>query len=185
MNWTKIRNEYINGHISYRKLADKHDISFSTLTKRATQEKWSDKRKEQRKKIETKLQQKTAEKISEKESDILADIHDTANELLEKLKIAVKETDLYIERTRTKVPKRVKDTKTGEIYTAWQEEENIRLTKKNGVNLASVNQIANALRSLQSIGMVGKEQAPQETPQINITISAATPDDIEGDDDTD
>lgn len=185
MNWTKIRNEYINGHISYRKLAEKHEIPFQTLRDRAIKEKWFDRRKAHREKISIKTEQKAIDKISDKESDLMAEIHDTANELLEKLKIAVKETDLYIERTRTKVPKRVKDTKTGEIYTAWQEEENIRLTKKNGVNLASVNQIASALKSLQSIGMVGKEQTPQETPQINITISAATPDDIEGDEDAD
>lgn len=183
MSWTKIRNEYINGHISYRKLAAKHGVSFHTLKGIAVQEKWFDKRKEQQEKIRTKTEQKTAEKISDKESDLMADIHDAATELLKKLNVAIKETDLYIERTRTRVPKKVKDKQTGEVYTAWQEEENIRLTKKSGVNLTSVNQITSALKGLQSICMVGKEQAPQEAPQINITISAATPNEAEDDDD--
>ena len=41
-NWTKIKAEYLKGGISYRKLAEKHGISESTLTKRAIRESWAD-----------------------------------------------------------------------------------------------------------------------------------------------
>ena len=44
-NWGKIRNEYVNGYISYKKLADKHGIPYQTLRDRATKEKWFEKRK--------------------------------------------------------------------------------------------------------------------------------------------
>lgn len=68
IDWLKLKNEYINGNISYRKLAEKYGITFQTLRDRAIKEKWFAKRKEQRHKIDTKTTQKTAEKIAEKEA---------------------------------------------------------------------------------------------------------------------
>lgn len=179
MNWAKIRNEYINGHISYRKLAEKHDISFSTLTKRATQEKWNEKRKEQRNKIDIKVQQKTAEKIAEKQADFAAELQSTANELLKKIHKAVQETDIHIERSKLRVPKKVKDNKTGEVYTAWQEEETIKLSKKDGENIRTLLELTNALKTLQTMAFTDKGETTNEAPSININISAATADDIE------
>lgn len=182
MNWAKIRNEYINGHISYRKLAEKHGVSFNTLKEVAIREKWFDKRKEQHNKIATKTEQKTAEKIAEQESDLAANINSAANELLAKLKIAIEQTDLYIERTKTRVPKKVRDNKTGDVYTAWQEEENIRLTHKEGINLDSALKIANAIKTLHSMQEVKKDESAQKEAPVSIVFEAATANDIESDD---
>ena len=164
-DWRKVKAEYLNGHISYRKLAEKHDISFNTLKDRAVAEKWFELRKEQRKKIETKTQQKTVEKIAEQESDLAADINSAATELLKKLNIAIAQTDLYIERTKTRVPKKVRDKKTGEEYTAWQEEESIRLSQKDGINVSSLKQLTSALKDLQSIqlGMGGDNTGDEQS----------------------
>ena len=178
MNWIKIRNEYINGNISYRKLAEKYGVSFHTLQDKARKEMWFDKRKQQRDKIAEKTLQKTAEKIAEKQSNFAADLQDTANELLDKIRKAVRETDLYIEKTKLRVPKKVKDNKTGETYTAWQEEETIRLSKKDAENIRTLIELSNAVRTLQSIAYNG-EEATKEAPDINITVVAATPDDME------
>ena len=164
-NWTKVRNEYVNGHISYRKLAEKYDISFNTLKDVALKEKWFEKRKSQHEKIATKTAQKTAEKIAEQESDLAADINSAATELLKKLNIAIAQTDLYIERTKTRVPKKVRDKKTGEEYTAWQEEESIKLTQKDGINVSSLKQLTSALKDLQSIqlGMGGDNTEDEQS----------------------
>ena len=183
VNWGKVRNEYINGNISYRKLAEKHNISFNTLKDRAVAENWFEKKKEQHNKIQIKTQQKTLEKISDQESDLAANIYSAANELLKKLNIAIEQTDLFIEKTKTRVPKKMQDKKTGEVYTAWQEEEKLRLSQKSGINITSVKQIASALRDLQTIQLAGKEEQTVESPNINITISAATPIDETGDGD--
>lgn len=182
MDWNKIRNEYINGNISYRKLAEKHDVSESHLMAKAAKEKWFDKRKEQRSKIQEKTEQKTAEKIAEKESDLAANIYSAANELLRKLNIAIEQTDLFIERTKIKAPTKVKD-KQGNIRDAFMEKEEISLNQKDGINLESVRQIAGALKDLQSIQFAAQNGTAAENPNINIVISAATPDDIESDDD--
>lgn len=178
LNWTKIRNEYINGNISYRKLAEKHGIVFQTLRDRAIREKWFDKRKKQRDKISLKTEQKTAEKIAEQESDLAANIYSAANELLKKINIAIEQTDLFIEKTRIKAPTKVRD-KSGNVRDGYMEKEEVSLSKKNGINLNAVKQIASTLKELQSIHTQGKgETTAPENAGINICIRAATPADM-------
>lgn len=41
MDWAKIKAEYISGGISYRSLAQKHNVSFNTLKRIAIKEQWS------------------------------------------------------------------------------------------------------------------------------------------------
>lgn len=69
VDWLKIRNEYINGGGSYRKLAEKYGISKSTLMQKAAKEKWNEERSIQQIKTEAKAKQKTAEKIAEAAAD--------------------------------------------------------------------------------------------------------------------
>ena len=42
MDWKRIKAEYIAGGTSYRKLAEKYNVSFSTLRKVAAKEHWSE-----------------------------------------------------------------------------------------------------------------------------------------------
>ena len=72
VDWLKIKTEYINGSISYRKLAEKYNISASALMQRAAKEKWSADKEHQQSKTEAKTKQKTAEKISDNESEVAA-----------------------------------------------------------------------------------------------------------------
>lgn len=65
MDWKKLRAEYIAGGISYRKLADKYNVSFHTLRKQAAKEGW--------KELRDKTTAKTVTKIIEMESDKQAD----------------------------------------------------------------------------------------------------------------
>lgn len=65
VDWLKIKTEYINGDISYRKLAEKHAIPFPTLRDRATNEGWKEQRDKHRNRVVTRTEQKTAEKTSE------------------------------------------------------------------------------------------------------------------------
>ena len=73
-NWLKIKNEYINGNISYRKLAEKYKVSLPAIAKRAKQEDWQSLRGGQYNKSCTKVIQKTAEKLADAESDYIVDI---------------------------------------------------------------------------------------------------------------
>lgn len=98
-DWIKIKNEYINSNISYRKLAKKHGICFSTLEKTARKEKWTSQRKKQRDKIATKLSQKTADIIVDAEVSRIDRILSAADEALNAITSGLGELNKYIDRT--------------------------------------------------------------------------------------
>ena len=164
-NWIKIRNDYINGHISYRKLAEKHNVSFSTLQQKAREEKWFEKRKEQHEKINEKLIQKTAEKLAEKEANRLLRISNAADRLLEKIELATEQLDLYLERTKIKTPVKVKDEKTGDILDAYQENEKLKVAQLSRIDRAGLKQISSALKDLRDIQFTNDENQ-QENEKI-------------------
>lgn len=69
VNWLKIRNDYINGGGSYRKLAEKYGVNKDTIALRAKAENWKGLRDIQTAKIQTDTIQKTQDKISDAISD--------------------------------------------------------------------------------------------------------------------
>ena len=81
VDWKRIKAEYIAGGTSYRKLAEKHGVSFSTLRKVAAKEKWTDLRNKAGAKADTKL----VDTISDKEADKATKIIEVADKLLEKI----------------------------------------------------------------------------------------------------
>ena len=85
MNWRKIKAEYIAGGISQRKLAEKYNVPFGTLQKRARLEKWNSKRK--------KAEEKAVEKVTQKTAEIVADnatlCEQIKTKLLQKLAVLV------------------------------------------------------------------------------------------------
>ena len=185
MNWTKIRNEYINGNISYRKLAEKHGVSFHTLKGIATEEKWFDKRKEQQEKIRTKTEQKTAEKLAEAEANRLLRISAAADRLLEKIEEATEQLDQFIVTNKVK-QKEVKYVSAKAGFGKPQKEivkevEDKRIVKADHLDRLGLKQLASALKDLRDIQFTKEEDKPEETPNINITISAATLEDMESD----
>lgn len=184
-HWTKIRNEYINGNISYRKLAEKHGVSYHTLKGIAIEEKWFDKRKEQKEKIRTKTDQKTAEILAQKEADRLLRISNAADRLLQKIEEATEQLDQFI------VTNKVKQKEV--LYISDQagfgkpkkevikEVEDKRVVSIGQIDKLGLKQLASALKDLKDIQFTKDEEKVEETPNINITVMAATLDDIEGD----
>lgn len=181
-NWVKIRNEYINGNISYRKLADKHDVSFHVLKTIATKENWFEKRKEQREKICTKLEQKTAEKIAEKEADRLTRISNITDKLIDEIEAAVNQLHLHLAKDKKKYKQTVINPKTGEPVDVWAEEENPKTVVLDRIDMVGLRQITSALKDLKDIQLSMSGDNGNESPEININITAATPDDAMRDD---
>jgi anti-sigma28 factor (negative regulator of flagellin synthesis) len=81
VDWKKIKAEYIAGGTSYRKLAAKYGVSFSTLRDTAIREKWTDLREQARNKSVTKL----VESIGEQNGTYKVSINEVADKLLEKI----------------------------------------------------------------------------------------------------
>lgn len=81
MDWKRIKAEYIAGGTSYRKLAKKYKVSFSTLRKVAAKEQWTDLRNKAGAKTDTKI----IESISDKDAKKAVNIIDVADKLLSKI----------------------------------------------------------------------------------------------------
>lgn len=78
-NWEIIKTEYITTDISLRRLADKYEVSRTTLTRRCGLEKWVDKRSQYKSKVET----KTLEKSANRESGRLAKLMDVTSKAID------------------------------------------------------------------------------------------------------
>lgn len=90
MDWTKIKAEYISGGTSYRKLAKKYDVPFTTLTRTAQREKWVELRKQAEDKAVTTIVKKVSEnnaKIDEKYFNLVDKLLDKAEEIIESTSI--------------------------------------------------------------------------------------------------
>lgn len=72
MDWLKLKAEYIAGGISYRKLAEKHGVSFNTMKRIAVREKWNDLRQQASEKATTKIVDKEAGKAADRLTRIVA-----------------------------------------------------------------------------------------------------------------
>ena len=86
MDWKKLKAEYIAGGTSYRKLAEKHNVSFHTLRKQAAKENWKALRDETTTKTVTKIIEIESDKQAERMRRLLT----VSDELLLVVEDAVK-----------------------------------------------------------------------------------------------
>ena len=77
MDWKRIKAEYIAGGTSYRKLAEKHGVSFNTLKTRAKEEQWY--------KLRQRKDHRTTTKVIENLSDMESEIDDKYYRIVDKL----------------------------------------------------------------------------------------------------
>ena len=77
MNWKEIKTEYVTSDIGYRELAEKHSVSFSTLSKYAAKHQWPTYRKKYRDKVVA----DAAAKIGTKEVNRLAKVAEASDRL--------------------------------------------------------------------------------------------------------
>lgn len=182
LNWNKIRSDYVNGHLSYAKLAAKHKVSIQQIKKVGSEEKWVEQRKQQQAKIRQKTDQKTVEKLAEQQSDLAVEINNAARELVEKIKEATRQLDKCLVKEKRKYTRQVYDPQQQKMIFVDFEEERPKMEDTEYISKAELKQLASALKDIQSIQMLGKDEPITEAPNINITISAATPEDMESDD---
>ena len=88
-DWTAIRAEYIAGGTSFRKLAEKHGVSFNTVKGRARRAQWTDARRKASEIAATKAIEMTATAVADYDRRIYA----TADRLLERVGEAIDQID--------------------------------------------------------------------------------------------
>lgn len=81
MDWNVIKAEYIAGGTSYRKLAEKYNVSFNTIQGIAKQEKWVELRNQAKDKSTTKMVNSIAKGIAKN----AVKINTVADKLLDKI----------------------------------------------------------------------------------------------------
>lgn len=126
MDWIKIKAEYIAGGTSLRKLAEKHNVSFSTIQKRSMEEKWG----ELRKKSGRKTEEKIIDSVSTMEADKAVNIIDVADKLVEKIyeMLSADVTNAQSIKNLTSALKDLKDIK-GYKSAKDLEEQDARIAK--------------------------------------------------------
>lgn len=107
MDWKQIKSEYIAGGTSYRKLAEKYGVSFSTLKEIARKEKWTDLREKAQHKADTKF----ADMIGEKQAVRSAKIIDVADKLLDKISDTIDALDVIDSQSLKHFTSALKDLK--------------------------------------------------------------------------
>lgn len=136
-NWTKIRNEYINGMGSYADLSEKYGVSYSTLSKRAADEKWTETKERQLQVIREEMERESAKKIVESESEVAAIMSRIRLKLTQKIEQAVD---------------RLEDADTSELrklvqsYKDMSEVQNGTEAEKEGV----LNEILDAVKGVDN-----------------------------------
>lgn len=153
INWSKVKADYLSGKYTYKQLAEKYKISFSTISKKARKNKWVSLKRKKEEKVAKNVQQKL-EDIETKE--IVKDIDricDVARKLIDKAEKAIEELDLYNvkEKTVTKKTKYRTDTKVkAPVEDVEKTTEKIKIAK--GItNTKSLKNIASALNDIKAI----------------------------------
>ena len=126
MDWNKLKAEYIAGGISYRKLAKKYGVSFSTLRGIAEREKWTELKAQAQHNADTKL----VNTIGEQNGTYTVSINDVADQLLEKIKEMMCQEGLTTQGLKhlTSAIKDIKDVK-GIKSDIDLKEQNARIDK--------------------------------------------------------
>lgn len=157
LNWTKIRNEYINSDTSYSKLAKKHKVSLQAIKDRGTREKWVAQKKEQQTRIQQITNQKTAEKIAEKDSDLTVRVLETTAELLDMVKEAMLQSKKCVVKEKRKYTRAVKDPETGKTVYVDIEEEKPKVAETTYISKRDLRDIAVVLEKINTIQTMSKE----------------------------
>lgn len=110
IDWKTIETEYVTTDISHRQLAEKYGICRSTISKKATDDKWSEKRNKHRDKTVS----KAVNAIASQQANRAARLQTVADKLLTKVERLVDEgeellTDTSTMRDIARVLKDIKD----------------------------------------------------------------------------
>ena len=159
-DWQAIKTEYITTQTSYRKLAQKHGVSYQAICHRSKEEGWIALREQHMNKTVT----KAIDKISSKKADKMARIDDLADKLLEKLEQAITELDLqlYKHTDKTKVIEYNNDLRPDKPTKETIHEEEKLLEAKSIVDRQGLKQIASALKDIKEVKMLRSELDKQE-----------------------
>ena len=153
VDWLKIKNDYINGLGSYRKLAEQYGIPLRTIAKHAKDENWQEARKKHRNTIATNLQQETAAVIVQNEVKRVERLLSISDRLIDRIEQAVQELDQaqVTNKIKTKVTEYKDKRAVGKPTREVIEEKEEILSVASIVDRKGLQQVATALKAVWDI----------------------------------
>ena len=149
MDWNKIKQEYISGGISYRKLAEKHGVSESTLSKRAMNEKWAELKAAAAQESDKRI----IKVVANKQRKRMERLQNITDQLLEKAEQAVMELDIQLYKNVKKVKEiEYKNRERPDKPTKETIREEEKVTEvRTIIDRKGLQAVAAALKSIQEI----------------------------------
>lgn len=169
-NWAKIRSEYVTKNSTYSALCDKYGCSMSTLTKKASAEKWAQARKNHRKKVERKTEEKIASRKAEKNAAEISRCIELADTLLEWLEKAVSELDEHAVMNKETVKSTrylPADGKGKRMPSKETVTEKIDISViKSIVKTDDLRKLASTLKDIRDVMVTGNEEEAEKTLKV-------------------
>ena len=145
IDWKTIETEYVTSDISHKKLCEKYGICRSTISKKASEENWTEKRNNHR----AKTVAKAVNAVGTKQADMAAKLYGVGGLLLDNVKLLLEEH-----------PEVLADTSTM---------KDVSVVLKNLKDLMSVKSDADMREQEARIKKLRREAEPEkgvETPKL-------------------
>jgi DNA repair exonuclease SbcCD ATPase subunit len=152
-NWELVETEFITGDISYRKLAEKHSVSFNTLKSKASRDNWAKRKKDFKKGITTKIIKDTTELTTKAGMDTTKELISALEEQIQELKDTYPAMIKNLNHARTYAEIIEKITKTICLLTGKPTEINKNLNENQALNLQLTHNELNIIE-----GVITKEK---------------------------
>lgn len=159
VEWLKIRNDYVSGGGSYRKLAKKYGVSESSIYARGKAEEWVRLKKEVQSKTAAKTLQKIAESESKKEADRITRLLNLSDQLSDKIEQAISELDICLAKKKTKtktIEYKDYDAPGKPTREVIDEIEEV-LEYKSTVDRLGLQQVATALKAVKDVVQISTD----------------------------
>ena len=140
LDWIKIKSEYVTQNISYRKLADKYGVAYTTLANYARKDEWTKARDDYKIKTTSKVLERCMNIEARKETDKLRKMKSSAEKLSDIIEKSLNDAEQF---NRHIVQTKKKDGPTEE----WDAEE--RIYKK--LDTRAIKDMTSAMKDLTSM----------------------------------
>ena len=166
IDWTALKNEYVNGTISYREMAAKYGIALKLIAKYAKRDNWVTDKEQLRIRKQKRLTQKTMERMADVEAKNLTRINNLGSFLLDKIEKAARdELDLYTVHSR-EVKKVIKTLPDGTKQEASESQEHVH-TEQCTVDMARLKQLTAALREITEVIQITSQKDASESDEFS------------------
>lgn len=151
IDWATVKAEYVSGTMSAAKLADRYDISVSSISKKCASEHWQELRKQNQSETANKIAKKiNTEKVKKtvREIDRVVAV---ASKLITKLNRAVNELDKDEELIKKKVTVKAEKSEDKKAATVEEEYSYDYAKRKTLVNTKRAAEISKSLLNVRDI----------------------------------